>query len=134
MDFEKVKDSGERREFGTGAVRDMSKGKGRYDLLPSRALRRLAKHYENGANKYFANNWKLGIPLHSYADSAIRHIFNYLEGQTDEDHATAAVWNLMCLIETQEMIEQNILPKKLETIPYTQEKITEAIKNEKGIQ
>lgn len=29
-----LKDSGERREFGTGAVRDMAEGKGRCDLLP----------------------------------------------------------------------------------------------------
>ena len=30
----KLKDSGERREFETGAVRDISEGKGRCDLLP----------------------------------------------------------------------------------------------------
>ena len=30
----KIKDSGERREFGTGAVRDIQVGKGRCDLLP----------------------------------------------------------------------------------------------------
>ena len=29
-----IKDSGERREFGTGAVRDIQEGKGRCDLLP----------------------------------------------------------------------------------------------------
>lgn len=29
-----IKDSGERTEFGTGAVRDMHSGKGRMDLLP----------------------------------------------------------------------------------------------------
>lgn len=28
-----IKDSGERTEFGTGAVRDMHSGKGRMDLL-----------------------------------------------------------------------------------------------------
>ena len=30
----KIKDSGERRKFETGAVRDISEGKGRFDLLP----------------------------------------------------------------------------------------------------
>lgn len=30
----KIKDSGERREFETGAVRDIQEGKGRCDLLP----------------------------------------------------------------------------------------------------
>ena len=29
-----IKDSGERREFDTGAVRDIQEGKGRMDLLP----------------------------------------------------------------------------------------------------
>ncbi len=29
-----LKDSGKRREFGTGAVRDINEGKGRCDLLP----------------------------------------------------------------------------------------------------
>ncbi len=29
-----IKDSGERREFNTGAVRDMAEGKGRFDLMP----------------------------------------------------------------------------------------------------
>ncbi len=29
-----IKDSGERRKFETGAVRDIQKGKGRCDLLP----------------------------------------------------------------------------------------------------
>ena len=29
-----IKDSGERREFETGAVRDMAEGKGRFDLMP----------------------------------------------------------------------------------------------------
>ena len=30
----KIKDSGERRRFESGAVRDMAEGKGRFDLLP----------------------------------------------------------------------------------------------------
>lgn len=29
-----IKDSGDRREFATGAVRDMAAGKGRFDLMP----------------------------------------------------------------------------------------------------
>ena len=39
-----IKDSGERREFGTGAVRDIQEGKGRCDLMP---LDVLAKVYLN---------------------------------------------------------------------------------------
>ena len=46
-----IKDSGERTQFETGAVRDMHEGKGRCDLLPMCVLLRLARHYENGCKK-----------------------------------------------------------------------------------
>ena len=46
-----IKDSGERTEFGTGAVRDMHSGKGRMDLLPWEALVEVSKHCEEGALK-----------------------------------------------------------------------------------
>lgn len=36
-----IKDSGERREFETGAVRDIQRGKGRCDLLPLDVVARL---------------------------------------------------------------------------------------------
>lgn len=38
-----TKDSGARRSFSTGAVRDKAEGKGRYDLLPGRALEKVAE-------------------------------------------------------------------------------------------
>jgi len=117
MKYTKVKDSGKRQEFKTGAVRDIQTGKGRYDLLPPRALRRLAEHYENGAVKYGDNNWLKGIPLKRMMDSALRHIFKVLEGKTDEDHLTAAAWNIMGIIELQERIEEGLLPKELDDLP-----------------
>jgi hypothetical protein len=115
--YDKVKDSGKRQEFQTGAVRDLQSGKGRYDLLPTRAIRRLAEHYENGAVKYGDNNWLKGMPLKRMMDSAIRHIFKALEGQTDEDHLTAAAWNILGVIELQERIEAGLLPKELDDLP-----------------
>jgi hypothetical protein len=112
-EFDAVKDSGERRGFGTGSVRDVNTNKGAYHLLPTRALRRLAQHFQNGAKKYKSRNWELGQPLSNYMDSGLRHAFNHLEGKRDEDHMAASVWNFMCLIETQERIEQGLLPKEL---------------------
>lgn len=103
-----IKDSGERTDFGTGAVRDMHAGKGRCDLLPANALLRLAKHFETGAEKYGDRNWELGIPCHSFADSALRHYLKYMAGETDEDHLIAAVWNLVCLVET-EMVRPHMM-------------------------
>ena len=97
-----IKDSGNRREFGTGAVRDMQEGKGRCDLLPAVAILRLARHFENGCKKYGDRNWEKGIPIHSFIDSAIRHLMKYLDGQTDEDHLCAAAWNCICAMWTEE--------------------------------
>jgi hypothetical protein len=53
-----VKDSGKRQEFSTGARRDISTGKGRFDLLPPYAITRLAQHFENGSLKYGDRNWE----------------------------------------------------------------------------
>jgi len=97
-----IKDSGNRREFGTGAVRDMQEGKGRCDLLPAVAILRLARHFENGCKKYGDRNWEKGIPIHSFIDSAIRHLMKYLDGQVDEDHLCAAAWNCICAMWTEE--------------------------------
>lgn len=36
-----IKDSGNRREFETGAVRDMQEGKGRFDLMPLNVMAEL---------------------------------------------------------------------------------------------
>lgn len=97
-----IKDSGERTAFESGAVRDMHEGKGRFDLLPMCVLLRLAKHFEAGCLKYGARNWEKGIPCHSFADSAFRHLVKYMDGYKDEDHLIAAVWNLCCLAWTEE--------------------------------
>ena len=97
----KIKDSGDRTQFETGAVRDMRTGKGRYDLLPMCVIDRLAKHYEAGALKYSDRNWEKGIPAHSFADSAMRHFCKYMDGQNDEDHLIAAIWNLCGLAWTE---------------------------------
>ena len=97
-----IQDSGERTRFESGAVRDMHEGKGRCDLLPMCVMLRLARHYEAGAKKYTDRNWEQGILAHSFADSALRHMFKYMDGQTDEDHLIAAIWNLCGLAWTEE--------------------------------
>lgn len=114
--FDKVKDSGKRQEFNTGAVRDIQEGKGRYDLISPIALRRLARHYENGAKKYGEHNWTKGMPLSRYLDSLIRHAYKLLAGMDDEDHAAAIAWNAFAYIHTKELIDQGKLPKELDNI------------------
>jgi len=113
-----VKDSGERKEFETGAVRDISTGKGRYDLLPLLALKSLAELYEKGAIKYEDNNWLKGIPVSRMMDSAKRHIDQFMLGLEDEDHLIQAVWNLIGAKEYLLRIELGLLPKELDDLPY----------------
>ena len=98
----RILDSGDRTVFETGAQRDLSEGKGRFDLIPWCAIMRLARHFEAGAEKYGEYNWQKGIPAHSYIDSAFRHLAKYTDGWDDEDHLIAAVWNLVCLAWTEE--------------------------------
>lgn len=97
-----LKDSGERREFKTGAVRDRAVGKGRYDLLPMQLMMRLARHYEAGALKYTDRNWEKGMPFSVYVDAAMRHFIKYIAGWNDEDHLAAAIWNLAALMFMEE--------------------------------
>jgi hypothetical protein len=138
-----IKDSGDRTQFSTGAVRDMHEGKGRCDLMPLDVVARIlanhtlvsiatfqksgqvdylydvlkygsmfgkpedmflevAKHFEDGAKKYGESNWRRGIPVNCYIDSAVRHYLKFLRGDTDERHDRAFVWNILCCIWTVE--------------------------------
>lgn len=112
-----VKDSGTREEFPTGSRRDSREGKGRFDLIPSQELRRLAAVYEKGAIKYGDHNWQKGQPLMRYVDSAIRHILCAVEGQEDEDHIMHAAWNCFAFAWTQKAIRDGVLPVEMDDLP-----------------
>ncbi len=114
-----IKDSGLRRSYVTGSVRDVRTGKGRFDLISPIALRRLAVHMENGARKYDERNWEKGQPLMDYIDSAMRHIASYVEGYRDEDHMAAALWNIHGFIHTEELISRGVLPNSLDNRPVS---------------
>jgi len=118
-----IPDSGERRKFTTGSIREIREGKGRYDLISPFALKALAKRLEDGMKKYSERNWEKGQPLMSYLDSALRHINDYI---TDcmmaklhaEDHMGAAMWNLHGFIHTLAMVDQGLLPEELDDRPF----------------
>lgn len=112
-----LKDSGARQEFDTGARRDLQKGKGRPDLISTIFKQRLAVVMEKGAEKYGDRNWELGIPLSRFASSAMRHLDQAFDGQTDEDHLGQAAFNIMGLMHTQEMISRGLLPESLDDLP-----------------
>lgn len=80
-----IKDSGDRMEFQSGAVRDMHEGKGRLDLLPCSAIIELAKH-----------------------------CFKYLRGDNDENHLVAALWNIAWAVNQEvEKPEMQDLPSRI---------------------
>lgn len=130
-DMSDLKDSGKRQDFPTGSKRDLQDGKGRFDLVMlgwPRALTLLAKHMEKGYKKYgtdpltgvpepaWRNNWTRGQPLSRYLDSATRHLTKFCANETDEDHLTAAIWNLLSLLETGRRIEDGLLSRELNDI------------------
>ena len=88
-------------DYPTGAVRDTG-GKGRCDLLPHSALLRVARHMENSLDTHEERNWERGLPMHCFLDSAMRHVFKYMDGRTDEDHLAAAATNLLMALWTEE--------------------------------
>lgn len=114
----KLKDSGLREKFSTGAIREPNNGRGRYDLISPIALKALAIHYERGAEKYVDRNWEKGLPLSRHLNSALRHLQNYLSGDREEDHLSACVFNCFAITHNLEMIKRGALPKKLNDLPY----------------
>lgn len=108
------------KSFATGVARSDTRGKGRYDLVSPLAMRKLALVYERGGHHRGDRNWEKGFPLSRCLDSALRHIYQYLEGMRDEEHIAQAIWNLVALIHIEECIERGILPKKLNDLPNYQ--------------
>jgi hypothetical protein len=112
-----TKFSGTKQEFTSGATRDNATGKGKYVLIPPLPLKRLAGVYERGGKNHGERNWEQGFPISRALDSAIRHIFQYIEGMRDEDHLGQAAWNLFAAMHFEEMIERGLLPKELNDLP-----------------
>lgn len=102
--------------FSTGSRRDSRDGKGRYDLIPWIVISQLSKRFESGAQLYGDRNWEKGQPLGRYLDSALRHLFQFLEGEINEDHGIASIWNLIALMATLQKIKDGELPESLDDL------------------
>lgn len=93
-----VKDSGERQQFASGMQRDVTTDKTRYDLaFDGPMFKRYAEHLTKGAAKYEPRNWMKANgqeELERFRESAIRHFVQWLNGDDDEDHAAAVLFNL----------------------------------------
>ena len=104
-----VKDSGERQQFESGAVRDTATGKARPDLISPFFLERLGQHLRKGADKYSPWNWAKGIPNSRCYESACRHLMQFAQGETDEDHLAAVAFNIMAIIHNQEVAKRGVV-------------------------
>lgn len=97
-----MKDSGDRREFPTGARRDMASDKERPDLVSPFALRRVGRWLGMGAKKYGERNWEKGMPFSVFFASLMRHTLKYAMGWRDEDHLAAIIFNAQAIIHFEE--------------------------------
>ena len=70
-----------------------------FEDIPTLVLE-VAKHFEEGAEKYGERNWEKGIPVRCYIDSGLRHYLKHLRGDKDERHDRAFCWNMLCAIWT----------------------------------
>lgn len=80
----------------TGAIREELELA--YHLIPSTALRRLAKLYAEGAVKYAPRNWEKGLPYSKTIDHLQEHIEKWKEGDTTEDHLARTAWGIFALM------------------------------------
>lgn len=108
MNSFEIKDSGQREEFSSGAVRDTADDKSRPDLISPFFLHRLGFHLARGAKKYSEWNWAKGIPSSRCAASLHRHLNAWERGETDEDHLAAAAFNLMAIIHNEEVCGKDV--------------------------
>ena len=105
-------------KFDTGAERDTG-GKGRCDLLPHSALLRVSRQMEGALRDHEERNWERGMPMHCFLDSAMRHLFKYMDGWDDEDHLAAAATNVLMALWTEDHLpEMQDIPTRPEHDEY----------------
>lgn len=115
-----TKDSGQREDFSTGARRDTQENKPRFDLVPVAPLKRLADLYARGAAKYGLGNYQKGIPYSRVMASLLRHAYQYLEGDREEDHLAAVAWNAFAIMYYETQIAKGKLPSDLDDLKEPQ--------------
>jgi len=97
----------DRLTFEGGAQREAALADLRYDLIPAGPLRRLARRYDHGAQKYGAQNYVSGLPYYNMFNHIMEHLQKYNTCDYSEDHLAAAAWGLFTLMFFEE--EGNIL-------------------------
>jgi hypothetical protein len=110
-----TKDSGERKQFDSGMQRDSEKGKPAFNLMlplgvpyKDQMLTRFAMLLARGSKKYEKRNWERANSedeLERFKESAFRHFMQWACDETDEDHASAIMFNVLAYESTKTKME-----------------------------
>lgn len=113
-----TKDSGARATFESGMQRDTQEGKPRFELMlpldipyDEQMIVRLAALYGRGAEKYEDRNWEKANSEEEMARmkaSAFRHFMQWITGETDEDHAAGAMFNIIAFETTAYKVSEGV--------------------------
>lgn len=84
-----------------GAMR-FNDGKLEWSLVDFKSLEPMVRVLEFGAKKYSRDNWKRGLETTKIVESTLRHLFAFLDGETNDKesnlpHLGHAMCNLMFL-------------------------------------
>lgn len=129
MDKPKMNDSGERRTFSTGAVRDRGGFKPRPDLISPHANLREGAWLAKGAEKYGLRNYEKGMPISECVASMNRHLEAFKLGTQDEDHITAIRTNAGFIIHFEEEIKAGRMDPVIDDMPKYAQRIRSAPTN-----
>ena len=75
------------------------------------AFERVLWRFQMGEIKYARMNWRNCEDLQTYKESAVRHLMQYINGQDDEDHLSAAGANILILLDLEENAYESLTPK-----------------------
>ena len=90
-----------------GAVEEYEGGgkrgvvKERYDLVPPVGIRKVALAMAEGAERYGDLNWH-GLPISNCTNHALKHIYQWIDGDRSEDHLGHAAANLLMAAELEQ--------------------------------
>ena len=68
------------------------------ELISPYAILKLGHVLKVGATKYGRDNWK-GVPTDEHVGRAIHHLYQYLAGNTDEEHLANAFTRCMMAMD-----------------------------------
>ena len=106
-----VKDSGKRESYQSGMIRDTQDDKPRYDLIYLPLLKDWANLMGGGAKKYGEKNWEKSNSieeLNRFKASAFRHFIQFINGEEDEAHHAAVLFNIGAIMYLKEKLDVDI--------------------------